>query len=254
MQFGGLKLKRCRHGWMLFSGPYIRDVLRPVRRVQRGRGRDDAAVPAAGDTAVDVGANIGDLTVPLAGVVGDAGRVYAVESNPDMFNVLCANLALNGITNTRPVNAFVAPASGADTAGPWEKYANTGDRWEPRFLALDELALPACHLIKVDVDGKEAEVLRSGQGLIERTRPVLYFEKDQRAASQALLAYVLGLGYDLYWHPAPIVSPQNFFGNPVNHWAPRTIVSLMVVGVPGERHTPLPDLARVTGPDSWWVL
>ena len=61
-----------------------------------------------GDIVFDVGANIGDLTVPLAGIVGPTGRVYAVESNPDTYHVLCANLALNGIRNTKAVNAFVA--------------------------------------------------------------------------------------------------------------------------------------------------
>jgi FkbM family methyltransferase len=253
VQFGKLKLKRCRYGWMLYSGPYIGTCFDLYGEYSEAEVAMMRRFLRPGDTAVDVGANIGDLTVPLARLVGDAGRVYAVESNPDTYHVLCANLALNGIANTRAVNAFVAAAPGADTAGPWGKYANTGDRWEPRFVTLDELALPACHLIKIDVDGKELEVLRSGRGLVDRTRPVLYFENDQRPASRALLAYVLGLGYDLHWHPAPIMSPDNFFGNPVNHWAPQAIVSLMVLGLPRERGVPVPDLRRVTGPDDWWA-
>jgi hypothetical protein len=60
------------------------------------------------------------------------------------------------------------------------------------------------------------------------------------------------LGYDLYWHPAPIFDEDNFFGNPVNHWAPKSIVSLMVLGVPSERKTAIPNLRRITDKNDWW--
>src|SRR5689334_24394519 len=42
-------------------------------------------------------------------------------------------------------------------------------------------------------------------------------------------------GYDLYFHPAPIFSEDNFFGNRTNHWAPAEIKSWMIVGLPSER-------------------
>jgi len=60
------------------------------------------------------------------------------------------------------------------------------------------------------------------------------------------------LGYDLYWHPAPIFDERNFFGNPVNHWAPSKIVSLMVLGVPPERKLAVPQLRRISDKQEWW--
>ncbi|AMV25177.1 cobalt-precorrin-6Y C(15)-methyltransferase [Gemmata sp. SH-PL17] len=252
MEFGGLKLKRCRYGWMLFAGPYIGKCFDLYGEYSESEVALMRRFLRPGDTAVDVGANIGDLTVPLAGIVGDAGRVYALESNPATFNVLCANLALNGVRNVKPVNAFVATNPGVDTSGPWGKYAYTGEVWEPQFVALDALGARACHLLKVDVDGKELEVLRSAERLIRDHRPVLYFENDDRAQSGPLLGFALGAGYDLYWHPAPIFRPDNFFENPENQWAPRTIVSLMVLGLPRERPLAPPELRRVRGADDWW--
>lgn len=252
MQFGGLKLKRCRYGWMLFNGPYIGTCFDLYGEYSEAEVAMMRRFLRPGDTALDVGANLGDLTVPLAGLVGPNGRVYAVESNPDTYHVLCANLALNAIHNTRAVNAFVATGAHVDTSGPWGKYAYTGEVWEPRFVALDDLGPTACHLIKIDVDGKELEVLKSGEGLIRRHRPVLYFENDQRPASAALLGHALGLGYDLYWHPAPIFAPDNFFGNPENRWHPKNIISLMVLGIPRERSASVPDLRKVNGPNDWW--
>lgn len=253
MQIGKLTLKHCRYGWMLFSGPYIGKCFDLYGQYSESEVAMMRRFLSEGGTAVDVGANIGDLTLPLARIVGAAGKVFAIESHPEVFNVLCANLALNGIDNAKPINAFVAASENVDTGGVWGKFAYVGERWRPHFMALDSLDLSACDLLKVDVDGKELEVLASGEMLIERFRPVLYFENDQREFSAPLLDFVLSkLGYNLYWHPAPIFDENNFFGNPVNHWAPRSIVSLMVVGIPAERRVEVPDLRRVRSKDDWW--
>jgi FkbM family methyltransferase len=223
MQFGKLTLKQCRYGWMLFNGPYIGTCFDRYGEYSESEVAMMRRLLRAGDTALDIGATIGDSTLPLARIVGPTGRVYALESNPDAYHVLCANLALNGIRHVRAINAFVATGSHVDTSGPWGKEAYTGDVWEPNFVTLDQLNIPACRLLKIDVDGKELEILQSGQELLRRHRPILYFENDQREVSSALLAHVLGLGYELYWHPAPIFSPDNFFGNPENRWHPRTL-------------------------------
>jgi FkbM family methyltransferase len=207
-----------------------------------------------GGTVIDVGANIGDLTIPLSKIVGESGKVYAIESHPDNMHVLCANLALNSIRNTKAINAFVATSNDVDTGSSvWGEFAYVSQTWRTPFLALDSLDLASCDLIKVDVDGKELDVLQSGEMQIERYRPILYFENDVREASSKLLSYAMEkLGYDLYWHPAPIFDEDNFFGNPVNHWAPKSIVSLMVLGVPSERKDGIPNLRRITDKNDWW--
>lgn len=254
MQFGALTLKHCKYGWMLFSGPYIGKCFDLYGQYSESEVAMMRNFVREGDTVIDVGANIGDLTLPLARMVGESGKVYAFESNPDSFNVLCANLALNGIRSVKPNNAFVAASENVDTgSGDWGKYAYVSERWPTDFIALDALDLPACSLIKVDVDGKELEVLRSGEMLIERRRPVLYFENDVREASADLLAFAMDtLGYDLYWHPAPIFDKTNFYGNPVNHWAPTEIVSMMVLGLPRERPHEVTGLRKVASANDWW--
>jgi predicted RNA methylase len=255
MQFGNLTLKQCKYGWMLFNGPFIGKCFELYGQYSESEVALMRAFLREGSTVIDVGANIGDLTLPLARIVGESGRVFAIESHPDNINVLCANLALNAIRNTRPINAFVATSDQADTgSGVWGKFAYVSEGWSPQFLALDSLELTACDLIKVDVDGKELEVLRSGEMQIERFRPVLYFENDVREASSELLSYLMEkMGYDLYWHSAPIFDEQNYFGNPVNHWAPRNIMSLMVLGLPSERKAAMPQLRRITDKNEWWA-
>ena len=60
------------------------------------------------------------------------------------------------------------------------------------------------------------------------------------------------LGYDLYWHPAPMFETDNYFGNPVNHWAPDVIASQMVLGLPSERRATLSALRKIQHKDEWW--
>jgi hypothetical protein len=56
------------------------------------------------------------------------------------------------------------------------------------------------------------------------------------------LAFVMEkLGYDLYWHLAPIFDEDNLFGNPVNHWGSQ---GYCIVNGPG--HT---LGARLTNPE-----
>jgi 2-polyprenyl-3-methyl-5-hydroxy-6-metoxy-1,4-benzoquinol methylase len=90
MQIGSLKLKYCKYGWMLSSGPYIGKCFDLYGQYSESEVSMMRAFLREGSTVIDVGANIGDLTVPLARAVGEAGRVYAIESHPENFNVLCA--------------------------------------------------------------------------------------------------------------------------------------------------------------------
>lgn len=69
--------------------------------------------------------------------------------------------------NVKPINAIVASSDQVDAAGTWGKYAYVGRTWKPAFVAIDDLDLEACDLIKVEVDGKELEVLRSAEMKIE---------------------------------------------------------------------------------------
>jgi hypothetical protein len=105
-----------------------------------------------------------------------------------------------------------------------------------RTLSPSTLDLTACALIKVDVDGKELEVLRSAEMTIERFRPILYFENDVRAVSADLLEFVMQtLGYHLYWRSAPVFSEDNYFGNPINHWVGTWYLSWSWASRPSDR-------------------
>jgi FkbM family methyltransferase len=253
MQFGKFKLDRCRYGWMLHAGPYIGKCFELYGQYSESEIDVFRVVLRQADTCIDVGANIGDLTLPMSQLVGPSGRVYAVESHLETFQVLNANLALNGVGNVKALNCFVADREDTDMGSLWGEHAFVSPTWKPPVMRLDDLKLESCRLIKVDVDGKEYEVLRSGERTITAHKPVLYFENDDKTLSPRLLNYVAELGYVTYFHAAPVFAPDNFFGNPVNHWAPRNIVSLMMLALPREMADGLEmKLPQVTDPSDWW--
>jgi hypothetical protein len=181
-------------------------------------------------------------------MAGINGRVYAIESHADIFNILCANLALNQIANVEPLNAFVRKSAVATVQ---QQFVRPG--WDMRSIGLDDLKLEKCRLIKIDVDGNELDVLQSGENTIRACRPFLYIENDIREKSKELLAYLFTLNYALYWHCAPIFLPDNFAGNSVNHWAPGNVVSQMMLAVPEELGMTIIGLKRIQQTDEWYI-
>jgi hypothetical protein len=67
---------------------------------------------SAGDCVFDLGANLGDHTVPFAQHVGERGFVFAFEPQRVIFQMLCANVALNGLVNVDCIHAAVGAEHG----------------------------------------------------------------------------------------------------------------------------------------------
>src|SRR4051812_8962914 len=52
-----------------------------------------------GGVALELGANIGSLTVPMAKIVGETGKVYAFEPGFDTIRLLRKNVEQNGLSD-----------------------------------------------------------------------------------------------------------------------------------------------------------
>lgn len=140
----------------------------------------------AGDTFVDVGANIGYFTVLGSRLVGGKGRVVAIEASPAFHDRVLQHVRLNGCDNVRAVNAavsdshktltFVLASSnnmGANSIvpydGPAESSFEMAARPLPEILDGDELA--SARVIKIDVEGAEGGVIRGLAPALDLLRP-----------------------------------------------------------------------------------
>jgi FkbM family methyltransferase len=156
-----------------------------------------------GDVVVDIGANVGAHTLPLARAAGEAGRVLAFEPTGWAFAKLQANLALN------PTLAPQVTAEHALLVSPDERTVPVGiySSWPlvnghghgpsehgqvelhpqhrgmlrgtdgARAVTLDDyLAGDKVDFVKLDVDGAEPEVLAGAAATVDRSRPTIVIE------------------------------------------------------------------------------
>ena len=146
---------------------------------------------APGSRFWDVGANVGFFSL-LAARLG--ATVDAFEPVPENVAALQAGVAANAYGDRIAVHAAaVAEASGS--AGlvvvddpSWShladrgNHARTRERIDVDVVALDDLDLPPPDLVKIDVEGSEAAVLRGAQRLLREHRPALVVELHETNA------------------------------------------------------------------------
>jgi len=60
-----------------------------------------------GNVCIDLGANIGYITLLLSDLVGKNGKIFAIEPEPENFNILNYNLNINKIKNVETSNIAI---------------------------------------------------------------------------------------------------------------------------------------------------
>ena len=215
-----------------------------------------------GDSAVDVGANIGTHAVPLAMAVGPNGEVQAFEPQRLSYQMLCANAALNGLTNIHAHQTGLSDSPGAMTV-PMPDMKAGGNFGHFRLeeheqgervpvVTLDSLSLPTVRLLKIDVEGMESKVLRGGRNLIFRDRPVIFVENNVPDKSAELIRLLIDLGYRCWWHLAEYYNPHNYYLNPTNIFSQVGRPEVNMVCLHGSSEPGVDLLPPVSGPDDTW--
>jgi FkbM family methyltransferase len=149
---------------------------------------------------LDIGANLGSFAI-WASYRWPGCHVYAYEPDEDNFKILNRNLDNNNITSVAAMNwAIGEPGErtfypGRRNCGEGGFYADTSDIHTPvKVTVRDPLSLPHAHILKMDIEGCEIEVLKP---LIEagRVYDAVMFEyhniEDRRVLDRLLEDYVL---------------------------------------------------------------
>jgi len=257
-----ITIKDCRHGKMLFltHDRYIGRSLDLYGEFSEMEAQLFGQIVGSDDIVVEVGANIGAHTVHLAKLVGEKGAVFAFEPQRVIFQILCANVAINELFNVHTYHAAVGRHFGSlnvpiidysvenNFGGISLDQVMTGE--DVVMTTLDSLELPSLRLLKVDVEGMEIEVLEGARQLIAKHRPILYVENDRKEKSKHLIRLVHELGYNIWWHLPPIYNEKNYFNNNENIF--QKIISVNILCLPKESRIAMKGFRSVTGPDDWW--
>ena len=176
-------------GWTCFRerrwDPHVEACIRTILR--------------PGQTAIDVGANLGYFTAVLAQCVGPAGRVWAFEPVPETYELLTLCTSLNDYAHVTPIRAALGAANGSTEITYDRRHSGIatmhpdqvgGGTQRVQLHSLDALVAsgevpPRPDLIKVDVEGHELDVLRGARQTIAAASPAIVFELNERTARVA---------------------------------------------------------------------
>jgi FkbM family methyltransferase len=252
-----LAIRRCRYGTMMYlrRDRYIGRSFTEYGEYSEGEIDVFRQCLRPGDVALDIGANLGAHTLPLAQLVGPSGAVFAFEPQRILFQILCGNVALNEIPNVHALPVALGRAAGrtkvpaldyrgASNFGGVSLGAAQGE--DVTVVTLDQLELARARLIKIDVEGMELEVLAGAKATLARCRPILYVENDRVGRSEALVARLQEDGYRMWWHTPPLYNPKNLLGNPQDVFG--NVVSVNMLCLPREFTTQMQGLREIGSP------
>jgi FkbM family methyltransferase len=165
-----------------------------------------------GVVAMDCGANIGVHTLEWAKLMREWGSVIAIEAQERVYYALAGNITLQNCFNVRAIHAAIGHTVG-EISFPVPDYTKQGSfgsfELRPRvgtehigqsvdydkptstvpLVSIDSFNLPRLDLLKIDIEGMEAEALDGAKDTIARCKPVMFIEtvkSDKEAISAAL--------------------------------------------------------------------
>lgn len=162
----------------------------------------------SGDCFLDIGASFGFFSLLAATLVGEAGRVYAVEPNEQNVKLLESSIRSNDFNHVtvmqmgasdRIETLFLHAGVGNGSTSA----VNAGD--DP-FAARTVLGAPLdqllayrakpINLVKIDVEGFEHKALLGAQRILKEDRPHIIFEfQGAGAGARDFLEWLSSLGY-----------------------------------------------------------
>lgn len=194
--------------WM---GYYNRDIILLLKIIMK-----------KGMTFLDIGANIGEITMVAAKLVGPAGRIIAFEPIDEIADKLQSHIDRNQLTQSSVVRAGLSDKNGTapiynpcgheqkkdENAGLGTLYS-TGSRESVlqsiSLITLDDYLNKHSNIrpdiIKIDIEGAELPCLEGARRTIETFSPALIIEVQKHSAHAAgyhqedILDFLTSLGY-----------------------------------------------------------
>jgi FkbM family methyltransferase len=163
-----------------------------------------------GALALDAGANIGFVSVPLANALKvKFGQVLSFEVQKMLYYALCGTVALNDLDNISVFNKGLG-ANLCELSVPEINYSIPSDfgkvslvdqavtsQTSVQIVRIDDLNLSRLDFLKIDVEGMEIDVLEGAAKTIEKYRPWCWVEY-WKVERKELVSYFHQLNYTLF--------------------------------------------------------
>lgn len=248
---GYVQLAPFRHGnahlfLCLKKDSYIGGAVRDFGEYSEGEVDVFRRFVRPSDFVIDAGALFGEHTLALAGLC-PRGVVFAFEPQRIPFQILCANLQLNSISNAEASLTALSDVTGIGCvpsldpreADDWglSKLTFSGQfsQWDAVGVqTIDSFTLPHLDFLKIDVEGHELPILLAGEKTIASYRPVIYLEFNRNR--RLLLKLLQSWNYFTFRHLVPVNRYPNYAGKPLRPGVDDTrALSDMVLAVPESR-------------------
>ena len=149
---------------------------------------------------VDVGANVGYYSL-LAGK--RTKKVYAIEPEELNFSILKKNAQSSGLKNVELIKAAAGDRQGRvvikrSKVNPGA-HKVVGSGGEIKMIRLDDLIKEKVDVIKIDVEGMEAEVIKGARNLIEKWKPIIFLEYGVNDRDKKMIEFLRQVYGSIFW-------------------------------------------------------
>ena len=181
-----------------------------------------------GYTAIDIGAHKGAYTYWMSKYVGNEGRVFSFEPQPDLHNQLVSlikhsnnkniNLEASALSSAKGKDTLKIPGGGTSPSASLinKKSQNISETILIKKTTLDDYfykknQIPV-NFIKCDVEGHEADVFYGAKKTLIKYMPILLFECHRSEEEKGdLFNYLVDLGYTGYFFHVTQKDHANIF-------------------------------------------
>jgi FkbM family methyltransferase len=161
-----------------------------------------------GMTAIDIGANVGVYSLPMARQVAPGGRVIAYEPASEPRRLQEISRRLNQANNLEIVAAALSDRERQGhlvfgASSELNSLGNTGAGEDVRITSLDHedavRTWQSPDFIKIDAEGEEERILAGGRAFFHRHSPLVQFEiKAGTQINTGLRSAFARIGYECY--------------------------------------------------------
>lgn len=202
-----------------------------------------------GSIFVDAGANVGYMTALGSKVLGKDGKIFTFEPNPDVIPFLSRNLKLVTQSPLCPtiqvIETGLGSSIGQATLFAPQNYSNNDgiarlipfqsddiSLCEISITTLDNvLGIQEVHVLKIDVEGYEYEVLKGGSNLIKNRKITHIIFEEHNISNSPIPNYLTEYGYNLFklgFNSSGLTIASLDNGSDVNfHGAPSYLATLL---------------------------